>query len=67
MPGIDKMKLFCSESVSEGDKLTIRAYKNNFCVKLSPFHFFNRVDINSNLFRLPSPVALRKNACYAIV
>lgn len=36
MPGIDKMKLFCSESISEGDKLTIRAYKDNFCVKRSP-------------------------------
>ena len=35
MPGIDKMKLFCSKLISEGDKLTIRAYKNNFCVKMS--------------------------------
>ena len=67
MSGIEEISRFCSKLISEGDKLTIRAYKNNFCVKMSLLHFFNRVDINSNLFRLPSPVALRKNACYAIV
>ena len=39
MSGIDKMKLFCSELISEGDKLTIRAYKNNFFVKMSPLLF----------------------------
>ena len=36
MSGIDKMSQFYSELISEGDKLTIRSYKNNFCVKMSP-------------------------------
>jgi len=39
------MKLFCSELISEGDKLTIRAYKNNFFVKMSPLQFLNRIDV----------------------
>ena len=67
MSGIAKMKLFCSELISEGDKLTIRAYKSNSCVKMSPLHFLDGIDIDSNLFRLPPPIALRENTCYAIV
>lgn len=67
MPGIDKMKLFCSKLISEGDKLTIRAYKNNFCVKMSLLHFLDGIDVDSNLFWLPPPIALWENTCNAIV
>lgn len=39
------MKRFCSESISECDKLTIRAYKNNFSVKLSSTTLHNELDV----------------------
>jgi len=38
MSGIEEIKRLCSELISEGDKLTIRAYKDNFSVKMSPSH-----------------------------
>lgn len=30
------MKRFCSESISEGDKLTIRSYRTTFVLKCHP-------------------------------
>ena len=67
MSRIEEMSQFYSELINESDKLTIRAYKNNFYVKMSPLHFLDRIDINSNLFRFPPPIALWEYACNAIV
>jgi len=44
-----------------------RVYNIIFFKKMSLLHFLDGIDIDSNLFRLPPPIALRENACYAIV
>ena len=38
-----------------------------FVVIRSSLKIFNRIDINNQLLRLPPPISLRNNACYAIV
>lgn len=44
-----------------------RVYNITFFKKMSLLHFLDGIDIDSNLFRLPPPIALRENTCYAIV
>ena len=44
-----------------------RVYNIIFFKKMSLLHFLDGIDIDSYLFRLPAPIALRENACNAIV
>ena len=43
------MSQFYSELISEGDKLTIRSYKNNFCVKMSLLYLAKSAHLVVNL------------------